>query len=242
MPSAEVGARTAEGLERSRPVELKNEFSLGVPIDQAWAVLTDLQRVAPCMPGFELQEVEGEEYRGAVRVKVGPVVAQYRGVASFRERDEASHRAVVRAEGREIRGQGGATATVTATLAPGEGGTQVTLHTDLTITGRVAQFGRGVLADVSSKLLREFVQALEADVLKGAAVGEGASADRSPAKGAGTKGEPSVSAGPRRIGPAAGKPVDLLAAAAPSVLRRVGPIVAALVVALVVASWLLFRG
>jgi carbon monoxide dehydrogenase subunit G len=130
-------------------------------------VLTSLERVAPCVPGFELQDVDGEEYRGVVKVKVGPMIAQYKGVASFRELDAASHRAVVRAEGRETRGQGNAAATVTATLAPEDGGTHVTLHTDLTITGRVAQFGRGVLMDVSSKLLRQFVQALEADVLTG---------------------------------------------------------------------------
>jgi carbon monoxide dehydrogenase subunit G len=139
-----------------------------VPIDEAWAVLTDLERVAPCMPGFQLQAVDGDEYRGVVKVKVGPMIAQYQGVASFLERDASGHRAVVRAEGKEARGQGNAAATITATLAAESGGTHVTLHTDLTITGRVAQFGRGVLADVSAKLLRQFVQALEADVLSGA--------------------------------------------------------------------------
>src|SRR2546427_1998385 len=149
-------------------MELTNEFSVSVPVDEAWALLTDLARVAPCMPGFELQEVDGDQYRGAVKVKVGPITAQYKGVASFRERDEIRHRAVVRAEGRDTRGQGNASATVTATLAPANGGTRVTLHTDLTITGRVAQFGRGVLADVSGKLLAQFIQALEADVRKAA--------------------------------------------------------------------------
>ena len=140
-------------------------------------MLTDLERIAPCLPGFELQEVVGDEYRGAVKVKVGPMTAQYKGVASFRERDEANHRAVVRAEGRDTRGQGNAAATVTATLVPEGGGTRVTLHTDLTITGKVAQFGRGVLADVSSKLLGQFVQALEADVLKGAATAAPSASD-----------------------------------------------------------------
>ena len=159
-------------------MELTHEFSVSVPIDEAWAVLTDLERIAPCMPGAELQEVAGDEYRGVVKVKVGPMTAQYKGVASFRERDEANHRAVVRAEGRDTRGQGNASATVTATLVPEDGGTRVTLHTDLTITGKVAQFGRGVLADVSSKLLGQFVQALEADVLRGAPVAAiGASGD-----------------------------------------------------------------
>src|SRR5262245_9267587 len=112
-------------------MELVNEFSVRVPVDQAWAVLTDLERIAPCMPGFELQEVAGGEYRGVGKVKVGPMTAQYKGVASFRERDAESRRAVVRAEGRDVRGQGNASATVTATLAPEDGGTRVTLHTDL---------------------------------------------------------------------------------------------------------------
>jgi uncharacterized protein len=198
-------------------VELTHEFSVSAPVEETWAVLTDLERIAPCLPGFELQEVDGDEYRGVVKVKVGPMTAQYKGVASFRERDEANHRAVVRAEGRDTRGQGNASATVTATLAPENGGTHVTLHTDLTITGKVAQFGRGVLADVSSKLLGQFVQALEADVLKGAAT-------------AGTAVTPATEA-------TEAAPVDLLATAGSSVIKRVGPLVAVLAVAL----WLLYR-
>jgi carbon monoxide dehydrogenase subunit G len=227
-------------------VELTNEFSVKVPIDEAWAVLTDLERVAPCMPGFQLQEVAGEEYRGVVKVKVGPMMAQYKGVASFLERDPANHRAVVRAEGRETRGQGNAAATVTATLAPGDGGTRVTLHTDLKVTGRVAQFGRGVLADVSSKLLRQFVQALEADVLTGAALaGSGASEvttvaepgsnGRSRPTGDTGQVEPPATEEPRHIDSTSGEPVDLLATAGWSVIKRVGPFV----VVLVVVLWLL---
>jgi carbon monoxide dehydrogenase subunit G len=213
-------------------VELTNEFSVKVPIDEAWAVLTDLERVAPCLPGFELQGVEGAEYRGVVKVKVGPMIAQYKGVASFRERDEANHRAVVRAEARETRGQGNAAATVTATLAAEDGGTHVTLHTDLTVTGKVAQFGRGVLVDVSSKLLRQFVQALEADVLTGATAAEtGAVAADGPVPAA---------AEPRRSAAASGEPVDLLAAAGSAVTRRVGPLVIGLV-SVVVVLWLLLR-
>lgn len=233
-------------------MELTNEFSLGVPVDEAWAVLTDLERVAPCMPGFELQEVDGEEYRGAVRVKVGPVIAQYKGVASFQERDEANHRAVVVARGREARGQGNATATVTATLVPGEGVTQVSLHTDLMITGRVAQFGRGVLADVSSKLLRQFVQALEADVLAGtasagsaaleaAAADERVSSERSRATGDEKQPGPGGAAGPRRVDSRPEEPVDLLATAGPAVIKRIGPMAAVLVAVLAIALWLLLR-
>lgn len=149
-------------------MELKNEFTVDVPVEEAWAVLTDLERIAPCMPGAALEEVEGEEYRGVVKVKVGPVTAQYQGKASFLERDEPGHRAVLRAEGRETRGQGNASATITAALEPAGSGTRVSVVTDLSITGRVAQMGRGVLADVSNKLLGQFVQSLESTVLAGA--------------------------------------------------------------------------
>jgi carbon monoxide dehydrogenase subunit G len=198
-------------------VELTHEFSVSTPVEETWAVLTDLQRIAPCMPGFELLEVAGDEYRGAVKVKVGPIVAQYKGVASFRERDAVNHRAVVRAEGRDTRGQGNASATVTATLAPENGGTRVTMHTDLVVTGKVAQFGRGVLADVSGKLLGQFVAALEADLLKAAAGAETGST--------GTVVDVPV------------EPVNLVAAAGWPLLKRV----VALVAALGVAIWLLFR-
>src|SRR5579862_6339117 len=129
-------------------MELTNEFRVNVPLDDAWAILTDIERIAPSMPGAQLQEVEGDEYRGIVKVKVGPITAQYKGTAN---------------------------ATVTATLTPEPDGTRVTVVTDLTITGKVAQFGRGVLADVSSKLLGQFVDNLERDVLSaGAPQGDGA--------------------------------------------------------------------
>jgi uncharacterized protein len=148
-------------------VELTNEFRVDVPVDDAWAILTDVERIAPCMPGAELQEIEGDEYRGVVKIKVGPITAQYKGKATFLEKDDASHKAVLRAEGRDTRGQGNANATITATLVSDGGGTKVTVDTDLAVTGRVAQFGRGVLADVSAKLLGQFVDCLESDVLSG---------------------------------------------------------------------------
>ena len=146
-------------------MELNNEFHVSVPIDVAWAVLTDLERVAPCMPGAELQEVEGDEYRGIVKVKVGPITAQYKGTAKFIEKDDVQHRAVLLAEGRDTRGQGNASATVTAVAIPDDDGTTVSIATELTITGKVAQFGRSVMADVSAKMLGEFADRLEADVL-----------------------------------------------------------------------------
>ncbi len=148
-------------------MELTNEFNVNVPVDEAWDVLTDVTRIAPAMPGAKLETVEGDEYRGVVKVKVGPVTAEYKGAATFLERDPLSHRAVLRAEGRETRGQGNATATITATLVAEGTGTRVSVVTDLSITGRAAQFGRGVLADVSNKLLGQFVSSLETTVLGG---------------------------------------------------------------------------
>ena len=120
---------------------------------RAWQVLTDLERIAPCMPGAQLQEVEGDEYRGIVKVKVGPITAQYKGVARIVAVTARRRRLVLRAEGRETRGQGNANALITANLGADGDGTDVTINTDLTVTGKVAQFGRGVLADVSAKLL-----------------------------------------------------------------------------------------
>lgn len=146
-------------------MELTNDFRVALPVERAWAVLTDLERIAPCMPGAQLQEVEGDEHRGIVKVKVGPITAQYKGKATFVSRDEEAHVAVLRAEGQETRGQGNASATITASLTPDGDGTAVSVVTDLTITGKVAQFGRGVLVDVSAKLLDQFVASLESTVL-----------------------------------------------------------------------------
>jgi hypothetical protein len=129
--------------------------------------LTDVGRIAPCLPGARLDEVVDGEYRGVVRVKVGPITVEYKGVASFAELDEVGRRVVLRAQGRETRGQGNASATVTATLVPVGAATRVAVSTELDISGRVAQFGRGALADVSSKLLGQFVKNLERDLMSG---------------------------------------------------------------------------
>ena len=216
-------------------MELTNDFRVALPVEQAWLILTDLERIAPCMPGAQLQEVEGDEYRGVVKIKVGPITAQYKGAATFTSLDELGHVAVLRAEGRETRGQGNANATITATLAPDGDGTAVSVVTDLQITGRVAQFGRGVLADVSAKLLGQFVDCLEQTVLIEAPSAalevepvEVDLADLIP-----DEPEPTVP-GVRTIDSPEPVAVDLLDAAGSPIVKRVGPIVA--VVAIV---WLL---
>ncbi len=186
-------------------MELTNEFRVGVPVEQAWEVLTDVERIAPCMPGAQLQEIEGDEYRGIVKVKVGPITAQYKGAARFVEQDEAGHRAVLRAEGRETRGQGNANATITAQLEPDGDGTKISVATDLTITGRVAQFGRGVLADVSTKLLGQFAECLETKLLAGESGGAAAAtAGGADAAGGGADSDAGASAGGGGAGAAGG--------------------------------------
>jgi carbon monoxide dehydrogenase subunit G len=193
-------------------VDLTNEFRVPLTVEDAWAVLTDVERIAPCMPGTTLESVEGDDYKGTVKVKVGPMTAQYRGTARFLERDEAGRRAVLKAEGRETRGQGNASATITATITPDGDGSAVTVVTDLTITGKVAQFGRGVLADVSAKLMGQFVDCLEKDL--------GAQA----------------AAMPPRPAPAA-EPVNLVTTAGAPVAKRAAPLVAVVFL----TYWLLRR-
>ena len=141
-------------------MELNNDFEVAAPVDLVWAVLTDVERIAPCLPGAQLLEIEGDEFRGVVKIKVGPITAQYKGAASFSERDDVGHRAVLRAEGRDTRGAGNAAADITAELEATDVGTKVTVTTDLTVTGKVAQFGRGVMADVSKKLMGQFAENL----------------------------------------------------------------------------------
>jgi len=147
-------------------VEINNSFEVKAPIDVAWATLTDLARIAPCLPGATLTSVEGDIYKGHVTVKVGPIVAKFGGQAIFQERNDTEHRAVLKGDGRDSTGKGNASAIITAQLEVVDANTtRCTVSTDLTITGKIAQFGRGALADVSDKLLKQFVINLETTVL-----------------------------------------------------------------------------
>jgi carbon monoxide dehydrogenase subunit G len=149
-------------------MKLDNEFTVGVPIEQAWAVLTDLELIAPCMPGAQLTGVNDGVYSGKVKIKVGPVTAEYAGTAQFSVKDETAYRAVIDARGRDSRGNGNATAVISAQLQPGDGSTRVSVSTDLTIAGRIAQFGSGMIKEVSAKLLGQFVTCLEGKLSAGA--------------------------------------------------------------------------
>lgn len=141
-------------------MELTNTFTVPAPVDEAWTRLLDLPAIAPCLPGATLTGVDGDDFTGTVKVKLGPISLTYKGSGHIRERDEAAHRVVVEASGRETRGPGTATATITATLAADGDGTRVDVATGLTVTGRPAQFGRGMLGDVSTRLLDQFADCL----------------------------------------------------------------------------------
>jgi carbon monoxide dehydrogenase subunit G len=217
-------------------MEISDSFRVSTPLADTWKVLLDIEGIAPCLPGAQLQEVEGDEYRGTVKVKVGPITAQYKGTAKLAEVDEANRRIVIDASGRDTRGQGNAKATIVVAMQEEGAGTKVDVTTDLSITGKVAQFGRGVLVDVSSKLMGQFVENLERDVLTTAGGGDTThaggpyeqalesaaaelEADRQPLPAA------PVSEGPRRIDSPEAEPVDLLEMAGNPLAKRVVPIV-----------------
>ena len=145
-------------------MQLENSFTVPVPIDDAWRVLLDIERIAPCMPGAALDSVTGDDFTGRVKVKLGPINMTYAGKASFIEKDEAAHKAVIDARGKDQRGNGTAAAVVTAVLAAEGTSTRVNVLTDLNITGRPAQFGRGVMTDVGNKLLGQFADELAAQL------------------------------------------------------------------------------
>lgn len=144
-------------------MKIANEFTVSAPVEQAWSVLTDLEQVVPLMPGAQAVGWEGDRFLGKLRVKVGPVTSEFAGEAKFVERDETTHRAVIDGRGREARGSGNASALITTQLFPVDGDkTRVTVDTDLKIVGKLAQFGSGMLQQVSEKLLGQFVTSLEA--------------------------------------------------------------------------------
>jgi carbon monoxide dehydrogenase subunit G len=194
-------------------VELNNEFRVAVPAAKTWEVLTNVERVAPCLPGATLLSVDGDEFTGAVKVKVGPITVSYKGNAAFVEKDAAAQRVVLKANGKETRGNGNAAAVVTAQLKDEGNATSVVITTDLTISGKAAQFGRGVLADVSGNLIAQFARTLEADLTGG-----------SSATTAAPTAETIAAAGQ----PGAGDSVDLLKVMAVPMAKRAAPALAAL--------------
>jgi len=202
-------------------VQLEHSFTVPVGVNDAWRVLLDIERVAPCMPGAVLDSVEGDDFTGTVKVRVGPIGLTYKGKARFIEKDEGAHRAVIDAQGRDARGNGTAAARVAATLRASGDTTRVDVVTDLNITGKPAQFGRGVMADVGNKLIGQFADCLAGQLAAGAA-----GTAESPAEA------PSVDVGPD---PAAAQPIDLVASAGPAIAKRLAPVAVALLFLLIVA-------
>ena len=151
-------------------MKIDNEFTVSVPVEQAWGVLTDLEGIAPCLPGAQLTGSDGDMFRGKVKIKIGPVVTEYAGTAAFVEKDDNAHRAVIDAKGRESRGAGNAAAVITAQLRPDGEFTVVTVDTDLKVSGKVAQLGSSMIQEVSKKLIGQFVENLEGKLVAQQAV------------------------------------------------------------------------
>jgi uncharacterized protein len=157
-------------------VKIDNEFTVSIPVEQAWNTMLDLERIAPCLPGAAIQGSEGDEYQGTMKVKIGPITANYKGTVKVEEADEENHRAVLQATGRDARGQGTASATIVSTLQEEGDETRVKVETDMKLTGRAAQFGRGIAQDVATKMLTQFAECLERELSGGGAAEEAAGA------------------------------------------------------------------
>lgn len=229
---------------------LMNEFTVHRSIEQTWTVLTDVERIAPCMKGAELQEIEGEMYRGVVKLKLGPISTQFKGQAQFVSRDDVNHVAVLKGEGRDTGGKGNAEALITASLhevSPEV--TSVKVTSDIKLTGKVAQFGRlGVIRDTSEKLMTDFAHNLntmldaQGDTPVGAAPGtESVAADpvaepttivaeSTAAQADAPKAAPTV----RKINGPAAEPIELSDVANTAMLKKALPFVGGLVLLLLI--------
>ncbi|MBR7825056.1 SRPBCC family protein [Actinospica sp. MGRD01-02] len=226
-------------------MDFTNEFRVSLPLESAWELLGDVERIAPCMPGAQLTGVDGDEYRGTVKLKVGPMTTQYLGTATIEERDAEHHTMSLRARGRESRGQGSADATVTASLLPDGDGTVVRVATELRVTGKVAQFGKGVIEDISRKLMDQFATCLERKL---AVPGEASAAQSAPESVAGSAAEsaqpssspssPSSSPPSARAAAPAAEPeaVDVLSIVRGPLAKRVVPLVLVLVAAAILVK------
>lgn len=237
-------------------MEFTNEFTVPTDVDTTFATLTDLEQVAPCLPGAQLEEVDGDVYTGKVKVKVGPIQMTYRGQARMVEADAEAKRARIEASGREARGSGTASADVVAVLREGGEGTVVTVTTDLTVTGKPAQFGRGVMEEVGTKIIDTFAERLRAMLVEGQHAADVA-AEPTPAHGEATvtgataaagaaaatddAAAPPTIDGPRRLTTDPSREndaLDLMDVAGGATLKRVLPVAAVAVVLAIVFALL----
>jgi carbon monoxide dehydrogenase subunit G len=238
-------------------VELEHTFTIPVDPATAWTVLRDIERVAPCMPGATITRVDGEEFEGRVKVKVGPIQVTYTGEASYTAVDEAARTATISARGKETRGSGTANATVHARLREVDDGTEVVVTTDLAITGKPAQFGRGVMADIGAKLIGRFADCL-AEKLQDADDAQETGADMDgPGPAAAPAARDAGAAPPRETPAPSGRPggapvtpgpwhseddaIDILDVAGTPIAKRVAPVLAAMLLAFVVVRRLHHR-
>ena len=235
-------------------MKLENEFTVEAPVEEAWEVMLDLERVTPCLPGAALKGESGDEYKGVMTIKMGPVSQKYDGTVHYEETDEANRRAVLRADGKDARGQGTARATITSTLYDEGGSTRVTVETDMHITGKAAQFGRGMQQEVATKIFDQFAECLGREIMgqnvreeqaaAGATAGTADAASGSTSNGAssgGDTGNGSEEQPRRRIinqeGPET-EPLDLGEASRDAVVKRLVPVAVAVgVLAVVIWLW-----
>ena len=219
-------------------MDLTHRFVVPASIDITWAAFNDLERIAPCFPGATVTSIEGDDFAGSVKVKLGPIAMLYNGSGTFVERDEAQHRAVIKASGKDRRGNGTAGVTVVAHMSPDNEGTAVELTSDLSITGKPAQFGRGVMQDVSDKLLGQFVDCIAGQL--------GEQPSEQPSLPSATESFPTDETGhappsaPASPPQAASAELNLMSTVLPVMLRRYGPPVAGVIV-LAVIIWFVAR-
>jgi uncharacterized protein len=214
-------------------MKIQNEIEVAAPPEELFDVLSDVERVAPLLPGASLEGKEGDAYTGAVKLKIGPITASYRGRLRFLELDEESHRAVMEASAQETNGQGNAQARITASVSGSDSQSVLNLDTDLEVRGKAAQFGRGVLGNVSQRILDQFARNLESEVL---------SSREEPEEDAPKEEAEPDGARPQRAAPAGGESLDVLSLlGGPPVLRRVAPVVAGLVLGLLVGNFFASR-
>ncbi len=223
-------------------MELNNSFEIDRPIDETFAIVNDLEFIAPCMPGAKLQEIEGDEYRGLVKIKVGPITAQYKGKASFVSQDPANHVSSLTAQGRDPR-QGNANALITATMeSVGDNKTKVNIHTDLSLTGKIASFGRGAIEDVSKKILGQFAENLRAKIEAEGAPAASATPAAEAAAAPAAKAKAAAVAEPaptiRKIDSPDPEPVNILSVTSDTITKRLAPVLAGAIL-LLILRWVL---
>src|SRR5829696_1120229 len=217
-------------------MKIENEFMVSAPVQQAWNAMLDLERVAPCLPGASIEEAANEEYQGTMVIKLGPISARYRGTVRVEEADEENHRAALKADGKETKGQGSASATITCTLNEEYGATRVHVESDVQVTGRVAQFGRGIMQDVAAELMDRFSTCVEQEIVGGgaeeepeqdaeadAAEQEAASSEGSASADGRQEGQKSRTSSPREV-----EPLDLGGISRGALIKRAVPVLAGL--------------